>query len=444
MTMRYRCALARRPGTMPVIPSAASSLAAAAPAASSLLNVGQTLHEALPLSEEFDWLNDLCGPIVQGGVYLCAGPPGSNKSTLARQWGLDLARQGHSVLFILTEEPADRLKAAVLRMASEWPTHHVRKALGNLFVETNLHDLETLPGFFAQHVLNPMGAYHGVKLIVLDSVQGSGLQASAARQWRGLYQFAALTRAARITTFLVAHVTKKNEIAGPRSTEHNIDAALVLRKAGRRRHLGVPKNRFGREVHRFLPLDLDEQTVTLKVSPYVESFTAVARGYRPGLGVAEVQGAVTLPRWGAAARVMAPNLPRREIEQLIVCIGQIAGLELDELDFSVQCRLPGERRYSGVLGLPLCLSLVSSFLQKPIPTHQIHVGEVDLCRNIRELPPVMLEDLAMAIAEQRVPLPVRLLVPTADAPHFPGGGGVEVVPCRRLDDALYVTWPDLR
>jgi DNA repair protein RadA/Sms len=348
------------------------------------------------------------------------------------------------VLFIMTEEPPERLKGAVLRMTSNWAAAEVKKAMGNLLVETGMHDWEMLPGYFAQHVLNPSGAYHGIKLIVIDSVQGSGLQASAARQWQGLYQFAALTRAARITTFLVAHVTKKNEIAGPRSTEHNIDAAFVLRKAGHRRHLGVPKNRFGREVHRFFPLELDEPTLTLKVSLYAESFTAVARGYLPGMGLAEVQGAVTLPRWGAPPKVMAPNLPRREIEQLIACIGQIPGLELDQLDFSVQCRLPGERRYGGVLGLPLCLSLISSFLQLPIPANQLHIGEVDLCRSIRDLPPLVLEDLATAIADGRVSAPVRLLLPPSAASQLPREPGIELVPCRRLDDALYITWPDLR
>jgi len=443
VTARPRCALVGPTGMTPV--AVATALAPAAPSpAKSLLNVNQAQFDPLPMSAEFDWLNDLCGPIVQGGVYLCAGPPGSNKSTFARQWGLDLARQGHPVLFILTEEPAERLKAAVLRMAGDWRSNDVKTALANLFVETSIHDLETLPGFFAQHVLNPSGQYHGVKLIVLDSVQGSGLQASAARQWQGLYQFASLTRAARITTLLVAHVTKKNEIAGPRSTEHNIDAAFVLRKGGLRRHLGVPKNRFGREIHRFFPLDLDEQTVTLKPSLYVESFTAVARGYLPGPGVAEVQGAVTLPRWRAPPKVMAPNLPRKEIEQLIACIGQIPGLELDELDFSVQCRLPGERRYGGILGLPLCLSLVASFLQKPIPDNQIHVGEVDLTRTIRDLPLLLLDDLVLAVAEGVIPTPVRLLVPPSAAAHLSRGDGVEVLACRRLDDAIYITWPELR
>jgi DNA repair protein RadA/Sms len=311
---------ARSPVQMAVV--AVPSIAPLARSAAShrLLDVEHARYESLPLSQDFEWLKELCGQIVQGGVYLCAGPPGSNKSTFSRQWGLDLARQGHRVLFVLTEEPASRLKAAMLRMTSDWSAADVRSVLANLHVETGVQDLEALPSFFANHVLSPAGAYHGIKLIVIDSVQGSGLQASAARKWHGLYQFTALTRAAQITTMLIAHVTKKNEIAGPRSTEHNIDAAFILRKAGKNRHFGVPKNRFGPEVYRLVPLELDTEKVTLGLSPHVDSFTTVARSYLPGLGLAEVQGAVTLPRWGTTAKVMAPNLPRREIEQLIACM----------------------------------------------------------------------------------------------------------------------------
>jgi DNA repair protein RadA/Sms len=316
--------------------------------------------------------------------------------------------------------------------------------LANLHVETGVQDLEALPSFFANHALSPIGAYHGIKLIVIDSVQGSGLQASAARKWHGLYQFTALTRAAQITTMLIAHVTKKNEIAGPRSTEHNIDVAFILRKAGKNRHFGVPKNRFGPEVYRLVALELDAEKVTLSLSPHVDSFTTVARSYLPGLGLAEVQGAVTLPRWGTTAKVMAPNLPRREIEQLIACIGQMPGLELDDLNFSIQCRLPGERRYSGVLGLPLCLSLVASFLQKPIPPNQLHFGEIDLCRSVRDVPEGLLAELVEAIASGHIPTPLRIFAPPSAMAHLPSGRGIEILPCRRLDDALYHTWTDLR
>jgi DNA repair protein RadA/Sms len=412
--------------------------------ANQLLDVPQANYPSLPLSTAFVWLVDLCGQVVQGGIYLCAGAPGSNKSTLARQLALDLARHGHRTLFVLTEEPPARLKAALLRMTADWPPQDVRSALANLQVEPSVGDVQALPDFFARQVMSPDGSYAGIRLIVVDSIQGSGLSTAATAKWHGLYRFTALARAAGVTALLICHVTKKNEIAGPRALEHNIDCAWVLRKAMNYRPLFVPKNRFGPEACRPLPLEVDPVRVCLTVSPHASALTSVARSYLPGLGTTEVQGAVTLPRWGTAARIMAPGLPRREIEQLVSCIGQIPGLELDDLNHSIQCRLPGERSYRGVLGLPLCMALVSSYLQRPIPPRQYQLGEIDLCRQVRDLPPALVNDLAAAINRGDVAAPLRIICPPSAARALPRGPGVEVLPCATLDEAIFRTWPDLR
>ena len=93
-----------------------------------------------------------------------------------------------------------------------------------------------------------------------------------------------------MTALLICHVTKKSEIAGPRALEHNIDCAWVLRKAMNYRPLFVPKNRFGPETCRPLPLEVDPIRVCLRVSPHASTMTSVARSYLPGLGATEIQG----------------------------------------------------------------------------------------------------------------------------------------------------------
>ncbi len=64
----------------------------------------------------------------------------------------------------------------------------------NLHVETTLHDVLTLPNFLTQTVLNPDGAYHGVAMVVIDSIQGPGLSANDFERWQALFQATALTR----------------------------------------------------------------------------------------------------------------------------------------------------------------------------------------------------------------------------------------------------------
>lgn len=355
-----------------------------------------------------------------------------------------MAMQGKHVLLVLTEESPHRLKSAVLRMTSDRSPDEVERVLAHLHVETALHDVEALPAYLARNVLNSLGAYHGVSMIVLDSIQGPGLSANAHAKWQSLFEFTSLTRAAQITTLLICHVTKSGEIAGPKALQHAVDCTVLIRKAYNRRLVNVLKNRFGPETARPLQLELDPATITLRPCPHAEAVTAVARGFLPGVGVAEVQGAVALPKPGTPAKVTAPGLPRKEIEQYLSSICQVPGLELADFDLSIQCRLPGERRYRGVLGLPLCLALVSSYIQKPIPPYQLHLGEIDLCRNVRDVPEALVNDLIVAIGDGTIRTPLRILCPPAAATTLEAMTEVQVVPVRKLDDAIFATWPELR
>jgi DNA repair protein RadA/Sms len=408
-----------------------------------LIDIRQNAHQAVEFPDNMFFV-DLCGQIVRGEVILLAGAPGSNKSTLARQLTLDLACQGIKSLLILTEESGERARAGTVTMASEMPPSKVRQALSNIHVETSINDVEALPNFFAAQVLNPHGKYHGVTTIVLDSIQGPGLSANHFARWQSLIQFLSLTRAAQVMTLAICHITKRGEIAGPKALEHAVDCSVLIRKAYTRRLVSVMKNRFGAETARPMQLEIDPVTLKLRVSPHTETLTAVARGYLPGAGLTEVQGAVALPKPGAAARVTAPGLPRKEIEQYVSGLCQVPGFELADFDLSIQCRVPGERQYRSVLGLPLCLALAASYIQQPIPEKQLHIGEIDLCRNVREVPAALLNDLANSISGGEINLPIRVLCPPSAVPQLPSGNGVEIVPCRRLDDAIFATWPNLR
>lgn len=373
-------------------------------AARLLIDVRHTRHELVEFAGN-RWFNDLCGQTPREEAILLAGAPGSNKSTLARQLTLDLVSQGYRALLILTEESAERAKAGFVNMAGEWPQSKVRAALANIHVETGIHDVEMLPSFFASQVLNPHGPYHGVSLIVLDSIQGPGLSANNFDAYQALIQLFALTRAAQIMTLAICHVTKRGEIAGPKALEHAVDCSILIRKAYNRRMISVLKNRFGPETARPLQLEVDPITLRLRKSPHTETLTAVARGYLPGAGLTEVQGAVALPKPGAAAKVTAPGLPRKEIEQYVAGLCQVPGFELADFDLSIQCRVPGERRYRSVLGLPLSLALAASYIQQPIPERHLHVGEIDLCRNVREVPAALLNDLSNSINSGEIALP---------------------------------------
>ncbi len=321
--------------------------------ATGLLGVGQTEYQQIELSDGLAWLKHRIEKFVVGGIYLVSGQPGIGKSTLGIQIALDLGRRGQKTLYVLNEQSKEDLGQRARRMSSDWPTHEANKALSNILPEDNVYDIESLPVFLAHQVSSPSGKYHDVKLIIIDSIQGHGLAASATRKYRQVYEFCRQCKSLGITVLLVAHVTKKGDIAGPKDMEHNVDCVLVMRKAMIYRPLFVPKNRFGPAVLKPVPLEIDKRTTALKLSPHSNTVSSVARTYLGrDVGIAEAQAAVALPAYGTRGRITAPGLPKKEIEQLTTCISQIPDMEIEDLDYTIQCRLPGERRYRGLLGCP--------------------------------------------------------------------------------------------
>jgi DNA repair protein RadA/Sms len=226
--------------------------------------------------------------------------------------------------------------------------------------------------------------------------------------------------------------------------EHNADAVLLLRKSMNYRLLFLPKNRFGPAMMKPLALEIDPETITLRPSPHAQSVTSVARTYLAGYGEAEVQAAVSLSMQGGHARVTAPNLPRREIEQIVECLRGVPGIELDDLNFTINCRIPGSKPFTPTLGLPLAMALVSSYVQRPIPLTNLYIGEIDLTRAVRVPPQHLIDDLAASLGTEVLPPPQRIFCAPAAASVLPRSREIEIVPCRQLADVIYQTWTELR
>jgi DNA repair protein RadA/Sms len=408
-----------------------------------LLDVPRAGHQRLVLSDRLAWLEQALGEVVQGGVYLISGAPGSRKSGLVTQLALEFGLRGMRTLSLLTEEAPQRLLDRALRMSGDWPREEAERGLSHMLCDDSIV-IDRLPAFLYQHVLSSAGRYHGANVIVLDSVQGHGLPSAATEKYAKLYEFCRLAKSAGITTFLIAHMTKRNQIAGPRDLEHNVDAVAILRKAMDLRLLFVTKNRYGPELLKGVPLVIDPLTTALRPSPHLAPVAGVARTFLGGgLGVGEMQAMVSLPSRGVKPQIQAPGLPRRRVEQILTSIAQVPGLEMDDLDLSIGCLMPGDSYFRPVLGLPLALALIASYLRRPVPPGLYALGEIDLTRTIRPLPDSLLTDVANTIGAGQIEPPLRVLLPPSAVSQVPSGPGVELVPCARLDDAIRATWPEI-
>src|SRR5262249_784443 len=149
-------------------------------------------------------------------------------------------------------------------------------------------------------------------------------------------------------------------------------------------------------------------------------------------GLSEIQASVSLPVYGSRGRIIAPGLPRKEIEQLTNCISQIDDMQIGDLDYTIHCRLPGERRYRGVVGLPLCLAMIGPHNEKALPARQIYLGEVDLLCNVRPAPVQVVQEFTDALQAGEVPTPLQVVCAPQSARLLAGASGVTIVACDHL------------
>ncbi len=176
----------------------------------------------------------LGGGLVPGSLVLLGGSPGIGKSTLTNMVLGNLARDGHSTLYVSGEESAEQVRLRAERLAE-----------GALDVPVCAEtDLESVIEVLASQ--SPSAC-------VIDSVQTlsaaglSGAPGSVGQVREVAVQIMAVAKARGIAVILVGHVTKEGALAGPRVLEHLVDCVLQFEGERERpyRELRALKNRFG-------------------------------------------------------------------------------------------------------------------------------------------------------------------------------------------------------
>jgi DNA repair protein RadA/Sms len=177
-----------------------------------------------------DWLQGVMPPgLVRGNSCVVAGAPGLGKTVFGTQVAGDLAGNGTNVLYITTEQSLSDIKGIVQRIHANGDGELSPAICDNFHLDGSVADVEALPRLLSEKVLTTGAEYAGTEVIVVDSVQGRGLAPTATSKYRPLYRFIEATKAAGILTFLITHVTKRGQIAGPKDLEHNVDCVIFLR-----------------------------------------------------------------------------------------------------------------------------------------------------------------------------------------------------------------------
>ena len=323
----------------------------------------------------------LGGGIVAGSLVLLGGDPGIGKSTLLLQAAALLGEAGRPVLYIAGEESASQVK---LRAARLGLTGSGLFVTAETCVEVALGQCEAM---------RPA-------LVVIDSIQtvhsetaeqAPGSIAQLRQSTMALMRWA---KASGVPMFIVGHVTKDGDIAGPRLLEHIVDVVLYLegeRFSSYRLLRGV-KNRFGsvNEVGVFEMAGDGMRGVENPSEAFIAERAAGAvgsavvptlEGSRPVL--VEVQ-ALTSPTVTPAPRRTANGLDVGRLLLVTAVLSRRLHLPLANLDV-IGSVVGGLRIAEPAADLALALAIVSSHKDKPLAGDLVALGEVGLSGELRSV-----------------------------------------------------------
>ena len=330
----------------------------------------------------------LGGGIVPGSLVLVGGDPGIGKSTLLLQVCRNLAERQVSVLYISGEESLRQIKLRANRIGEFSDKLQ-------LLCETNLE------------VIREVIQRKKPEVVVIDSIQTmfhedvSSAPGSVSQVRESTNILMQIAKGMGVSIFIVGHVTKEGNVAGPRVLEHMVDTVLYFEgdRHASYRILRAVKNRFGSTneigVFEMCGTGLEEvknpSEFLLNGRPEDASGSVVAcsmEGTRPIL--VEIQALVCQSHFGIPRRT-AVGTDFNRVNLLMAVLEKKVGIHLGSSDAYVNIA-GGMKMTEPAIDLGICLAVVSSCKDIVIPDNVMVFGEVGLSGEIR----------AVSMAGQRV------------------------------------------
>jgi len=334
----------------------------------------------------------LGGGLVEGSVVLLGGEPGVGKSTLLTGLALWWVRQGVQVLYVAGEESPAQIRMRAERLGFKPDQEEGFSILPEVHLESLVEALGTAMTATAE---GPVSS-----VIVADSIQtlhSEHIDAFPGSPTQIRYCGGVLADFARHTgapVFLVGHVTKSGDLAGPKLLEHMVDTVLYFEGSdgGAIRMVRAVKNRFG-TTGELAVLEMRGDGLA-PVDQAGVLFLSGQRGHEPGSAVCavkngsrtflvEVQALVSPSRYGTPQRVVQ-GVDNKRVALLAAILEKRAGLDLAGCDIFVKVAGGGRIDDPGA-DLAILTALASSLRERPIPHDTLIVGEVGLTGEIRRV-----------------------------------------------------------
>lgn len=369
----------------------------------------------------------LGGGIVKGSVVLLSGDPGIGKSTILLQICQSM-KDSLNILYVSGEESPVQIKLRAKRLGVSGDNVTIMS--------------ETDTQAICEYIMAQKP-----DLVMIDSIQTlqiSEISSSAGSIVQVRESTNMLLRTGKsleIPIFIVGHVNKGGDIAGPKVLEHIVDTVLYFEGERNQsyRILRAIKNRFGstNEIGVFEMRDTGlcevENPSSMLLSGRMSNvsgacITCIIEGTRPILS--EIQSLVTTTGFGNPRR-MTNGFDYNRLNLLLAILEKRQGLYFSNLDTYLNV-VGGMRLDEPACDLAICMSLVSGLRDIPIDEKLIAFGEVGLSGEIRSISRVQTRvNEAARLGFKQCVLPKSSIKQITKKPD-----GIELIGVRNLKEAL--------
>ena len=371
----------------------------------------------------------LGGGAVKGSLVLVGGAPGIGKSTLLLQL-CGLVEGEMKILYVTGEESERQLKMRAQRLGVD---------NGQIYVLAETGLTEVLE---AADELEP-------DIMIVDSIQTmfdsevSSAPGSVSQVRECTMSIMRMTKEKGFTTFVVGHINKEGNIAGPKVLEHMVDCVLYFEgeRSTSFRILRAGKNRFGstNEIGVFEMVDTglkglqNPSEILLSGRPDNAPgtcVTCVIEGSRPIL--AEIQ-ALVAPATYNAGRRSTNGIDYNRATLLLAVLEKRGGMAVSGCDAYINV-IGGLELDEPAADLATMLAIASSFRDIPLGRDLAAVGEVGLSGEIRSV-----NSLNMRLSEIARLGFKRCVIPAHIKDDIKKPDGLEIISVKNIREAIKAT-----
>ena len=346
--------------------------------------LAETVAAPQRLSTGIEELNRvLGGGLVEGSAILIGGDPGIGKSTLLLQMAALMASKGSSGMYISGEESVEQIQLRAMRLG-------VQQSPLGLASATSVRDiLTTLESAKAPDIL----VIDSVQTLYLDTIESA--PGTVAQVRASAYELIRYAKKHGTALFLVGHVTKDGQIAGPRVLEHMVDTVLYFEgdRMQEYRLLRAVKNRFG-SVNELGVFQMTEKGMRVVQNPSEQLLSHRAKGASGSVVFCGLEGSrPLLCDVQALAAQSYLGTPRRTVSGadagrvalLLAVLEKRAGQKTYNQDVYVNVA-GGLELSEPAADLALCVAVASSLRDRSVGQTVAVMGEVGLAGEVRAIP----------------------------------------------------------